>query len=351
MKIALMTIWHEKNYGAEMQTYATVKALKMLGHNVEVINYLLGYIEKPTFKQKVVKLLNFFTQQDKKFRKFWSKYIPSGRFYVALKDLQENPPEADLYLVGSDQVWNPILTKDKAAAYFLDFGGEMVRKAAYASSFGTENWVGDSSLTELAQFRLSQMEAVSCREKSGVDILKNTFGIDAVNVLDPTLLHTDYNELTGEIQETDTLAFYPLSGFPELERYAMGIAEKLGLKYIDVNRKKYLIRNIIWDRPSVEDWIRSIAEAKFVITPSFHGLAFSLIYHRQFVVVQNPNGGPVKTRILSLLQLLGLEDRFFTDIDELKKSDILSHKIDYKTIDLKLDELRKQSFDFLRKLG
>lgn len=351
MKIALLTIWHEKNYGAEMQTYATVKALQQLGHKVEVISYRLGEPEHPTAKQKVVFFLNSLTIQEHKFQKFWNKYIPSGRYYASLKELQENPPKADLYLVGSDQVWNPVLTKNKAATYFLDFGSENIRRASYASSFGTDKWLGDDVLTKLARNRLNQMEMISTREKSGVKILKDVFGIDAINVLDPTLLHKGYDELTGEIKEKNTLAFYPLSGFPELEQYCKKLAAELGLDFVNINKMEYLIRRVVWNRPGVEEWVRSIAEARFVVTPSFHGLAFSLIYHKPFVVIQNHNGGPVKTRIMSLLEQLGLEDRFFTSIEDFKKSDILQKPVDYEAVDRKLAELREVSYNFLRNLS
>ena len=195
------------------------------------------------------------------------------------------------------------------------------------------------------------MEMISTREKSGVKILKDVFGIDAINVLDPTLLHKGYDELTGEIKEKNTLAFYPLSGFPELEQYCKKLAAELGLDFVNINKMEYLIRRVVWNRPGVEEWVRSIAEARFVVTPSFHGLAFSLIYHKPFVVIQNHNGGPVKTRIMSLLEQLGLEDRFFTSIEDFKKSDILQKPVDYEAVDRKLAELREVSYNFLRNLS
>lgn len=75
-----------------------------------------------------------------------------------------------------------------------------------------------------------------------------------------------------------------------METFCKETAAKLGLDYVDANHKNYLIRKIVWDRPGVEEWVRTIAEAELVITPSFHGLAFSLIYHRQFVIVLSPEG-------------------------------------------------------------
>lgn len=199
-------------------------------------------------------------------------------------------PKVDLLLVGSDQVWNPSITKEKALTYFLDFGETGVRKASYASSFGESEWLQSKQMTENVAELLGRFSLLSCRETSGVEILKNTFRQDASTVLDPTLLHSEYPELTGKLQNRRTLVFYPLSPFPELETFCKETAAKLGLDYVDANHKNYLIRKIVWNRPGVEEWVRTIAEAELVITPSFHGLAFSLIYHRQFVIVLSPEG-------------------------------------------------------------
>ena len=96
--------------------------------------------------------------------------------------------------------------------------------------------------------------------------------------------------------------------------------------------------------------MRTIAEAELVITPSFHGLAFSLIYHRQFVIVLGPEGKRRSTRLTSLLAQLGLENRLFTNVEDVMKSNVLSRKINYEDVDKKLAELRSQSYNYLRKL-
>lgn len=348
MKIALLTIWKEKNYGAEMQAYATVKALQRMGHSVDIIDFRLGELEHPTVKQRLIRLISKFCLDTKKFNRFW-KALPATKHYRTLSELKKNPPNADIYMVGSDQVWNPEITRNKALAYFLDFGNDNVKKISYASSFGVNKWIASHELTVIVRRCLKSFQAVSCREISGINILRDVFSINAVNVLDPTLLYNSYPELTGPIIQRKVLAFYPLSPFPELESFCHSLSKELRLTYKNINEKKYLIRSIVWDRPSVEEWIKSIAEAELVVTPSFHGLAFSLIYKRQFIIIKNPNGDSRISRITNLLAELGLSNRFFNSIEEAQQARIWEYPIDYSIVQPKLDKLRKFSFAFLER--
>lgn len=350
MKIALLTIWHERNYGAEMQTYATIRALTEIGHQVEVIDIRLSDVSNPSIKGRIGLCIEYFSPAEKKFQNFWKRHIKKTQRYHSIEELQANPPIADVYLVGSDQVWNPILTKSLAPAFFLKFGKNDINRVSYASSFGSNTWTGDFELTKIAQEQLKKFKYVSCRETSGVKLLKDTFNIDAKQVLDPTLLHKDYSELIGIPKERNTLVYYPLSPFPEIERFCKEMAKALGKEYVNCNEKKYLIGKVVWQRPGIEEWVKSIAEASLVITPSFHGLAFSLIYHRQFIIVQNPNGGKVSSRITNLLESLGLSDRFFSSIEDVLKSNIWECPIDYISVETKLQELRNKSYSFLKSI-
>ena len=350
MKIALLTIWRCKNYGAEMQTYATIRALRELGHEVEVIDFRLSELIAPTFKQRIIQFLTSINKEDPKFKRFWKSFIPTTRHYKTMEELQLNPPVADLYLVGSDQVWNPEITKKKAPVYFLNFGNDDVLRASYASSIGTAKWEGDEIITELAKKQLVKFKAVSCREKTGTDALRKVFDIDITTVLDPTLLHKEYIELTGKIEQQNTLVYYPLFPFDELESFCRELAEELGKDFLNANEKKLFLGRLVWDRPSVEEWVRSFAQASLVVTPSFHGLTFSLIYSKQFIIVQNPDGESKMSRITNLLSELGLEDRLFISIEDARKSKIWTKQIDYAIVEEKLNILRKKSFDFLNKL-
>lgn len=346
MKIALMTIWHVKNYGAELQTYATVKTLQEIGHDVCVIDYRL--FEKQKRTSIVGKILDFahdLAPENIKFENFWKKHIPSTKHYTSYDKLKKDVPDVDLYLVGSDQVWNPEITKEKALAYFLDFVPAGKPMASYAPSFGTDKWNGTDELTLKVQERLSAFKGVSCREKQGVDILKEQFAITVQQVLDPSLLRTSYTELTGKIKTKNTLAYYQLRESPLLSAFAQRIASKMGLEYVNVNKKTKLTSSFLWNRCSVEQWIKAIAEASFVITHSFHGLAMSLVHHRPFVVVYE-KGGRI-SRIASLLNIVGLGDRLFTSIEAAEASDIWQKEIDWNKVDSLLQTQRDISMEYL----
>ena len=351
MKIALLTIWHVKNYGAEMQAYATIKALCALGHDVSIIDFRLSDSKNDSLKKMIASLIINLTLEQWKFRKFWKLYFPMATLrYRSLKELQDNPPYADMYLVGSDQVWNEEITKEKAAAFFLDFGKENVIRASYASSIGTNVWNGSCELTEIASKQLKKFKSISCREKSGTEILKMIFGLKSIKVLDPTLLHTDYSELTGTIIQQNKLVYYPLIKDDKIEMFCKELSNELRMIFENINKASRLTRSIIWNRPNIQKWLNSIAESSFVVTPSFHGLSFSLIFHKQFLIIKNTINKDRHCRITDLLKELGLENRFFENVEDAINSKIWTQKIDYLKIDERLSQLRKESFNYIKEL-
>ena len=346
MKIALLTIWREKNYGAELQAYATIKVLQQMGYDVEMIDIRLSDCSRPNWKGRVGRFISLFGPSHRKFCNFWKKNIPITKRYKNIKEIQANPPKADIYLVGSDQVWNPQLTKEFALLYFLNFGDTNVKRISYASSFGTEKW-NFSKLKEKIKELLERFDYVSCRENSGVQILKEEFGIDAKQVLDPTLLLDNYEDLTGELHEKETLVYYPLHDDPELETFSQKLAHKMKLKAINNKYSTKVLGTFEWDRVSIAEWIKNIAEAKFVITRSFHGMVFSILYKRQFAVLAGKNGR--STRLTSLLKLLNLEERFFNSFEEMTNAKPWTKEIDYNRVTPILNNIRKESLDILKK--
>lgn len=337
------------NYGAEMQAYATVRALTELGHDVSIIDLRLEDINILSVKGRIAKVIEPFSLDYRHFHNFWSRYFPKTIRYKSVEALRKNPPQADMYLVGSDQTWNPNIMKSLFPVSLLEFGDDNVIRASYASSFGVNYWDFPATLTEVMSSALKKFKFISCREKTGCDILQQMFGVKLVsNVLDPTLLHQDYTEITGELKESKTLAYYPLSSTDnETGKYAKSLASLLNLDPINVNCIEYIGNKIIWNRTPIEEWIFSIGSAQFVLTKSFHGLAFSLIHKRQFAIVNNKN---VSSRISDLLALLGLQGRLFKTYDEMMESKIWEDKIDYNIITPKLEALRKQSWDYLMNL-
>lgn len=349
MKVALMTIWHCGNYGAEMQTYATVKALRQLGHEVEVIDFRL-FEPRNTLRSKVGKFLNNISPAHKTFEHFWRKYIQNiSCHYLLIDELRNNPPKADIYMVGSDQVWNKDITGDRCAAYLLDFGDEQVKRVSYASSIGVSDWSFSESYTHLVAKQLNKFAALSCREITGANVLSQQFGLEVKQVLDPTLLHLDYKEITGNIQDANTLVFYPLSvGDTSAISFCKDLAEQLNLKYVNANPYQFLpFLPIIWKRNSIAQWLTAIGGASLVVTGSFHGLAFSLIYHRQFILI-NDNKQGRNSRMMDLLNYLGLEHRLFRTTEEAMASRVWEDTIDYQLIDEKLNQARNESWNYLK---
>ena len=346
MKIALLTIWREKNYGAELQAYATIKVLQQLGHDVEMIDIRLSDCSHLNWKGRIGRFISQLGPSHKKFCSFWEKHIPTTKRYKSIKEIQEEPPLADIYIVGSDQVWNPMLTKEFATLYFLNFGDKNIKRISYASSFGTDKW-NYPNLKEEVKKLLDKFDHVTCREDSGVKILKDEFGIIADQVIDPTLLFENYDELTGKTTERDILVYYPLTTDPELRMYSLKLAKELNLKPVNNKRCTSVLGFAEWDRVSIAEWIKNIAEAKFVITRSFHGMVFSILHKRQFAILPASYGR--STRLTSLLKLLGLEDRFFNSIEDLNNARPWTKEIDYTIVNPKLMEIKKQSINTLKR--
>lgn len=344
MKVAVLTIWHEKNYGAELQAYATIKMLQNLGHTVQMIDIRLSDMRKVNFKQRIVDAVSSFGQDERSFNRFWRKYIPTTRRYKNIEELKKNPPKADIYLVGSDQVWNPDITKRFAPIYFLDFAPNHIPRISYASSFGSEECL-HQDFNSLMQSQLRKFCALSCREESGVIFLKQSFGLDAKCVVDPTLLLTDYSELIGDIQEKETLVYYPLSCDEELESYSISLANRLSLVPINNKKEVLLLGKIPWKRVRIEDWIKNIGEAKFVITRSFHGLVFCLLYKRQFAILASRNGRG--DRLINLLKMVKLEDRLYSNVAAIDKDKPWLREIDYDNVVDILKVRREESINYL----
>lgn len=344
MKVALLTIYNVINYGAELQAYATCRVLEKLGCDVELIDLRLNYSKAPLLSRIL------YWKQNHSFKMFRRFAFPKKTCrYQSLEALKQNPPIADLYLVGSDQVWNTDITREIASAFFLDFGADSIKRASYASSFGSEEWKGKPEITRIALKRLKEFVGVSVREQSGLEILKNKFGIESVLVLDPTMLFDGYSALAGEVKQKNEIVCYKFIQNDDFFSVGRYISSKLQSPIRILNSNNRVHRGYKYNYPSgVKEWVKSIAESSFVLTDSFHGLAFSIIYRKQFIVfVANPNR---IGRLQNLLEMLGLEDRLYYSYDDIYANDNWKKTIDYAMVETKLNELRKKSWNFLYKI-
>ncbi len=343
MKVSIITYHDEDNYGATLQAYATYRAVKELGYTPEIINLHMAHREG--FLSKIIFCLKRY-----RFNRFRAIFLPNKtRVYTSLEDLQMDPPKSDVYLVGSDQTWNPVISKEYALAYFLDFGDDDVKRVSYASSFGTSTWNDSvSAKKDNVKRLLARLSTRLIREDKGVEICKNEFELDAIQVVDPVLLFPSYPEITGTIKETDDIVVYKIKKDSEFYRRAVILGQRLacGVRSIGSMRQLKGIKTAYPEK--IENWIAGIASAKYVFTDSFHGTVLSLLYHRQFVVYAGERNK--LSRITSLLKLVGLENRLFTNedsIDEIQK--VLTTPIDYVEIDKILDNQRTYSISCLRK--
>lgn len=347
MKIALLTYFAADNYGAVLQTYATIKALEQCGNEVEIVNFVIPESPRPWLKKMMLYPKHLKLE---KFRRNYFKCI--SKPYKTLEALQKNPPNADCYLVGSDQTWNPELSKDKAKGFFLDFGDESILRASYASSFGMSEWENTNWINkEDAKRLLHNFRFVSVRENSGLRILSDLFNVKkAVHVADPVMLFNDYSELIGNVISSNEIVLYKFINSESFYIKSKAIGKRLHLPVRSVGSIRR-IKGVICSYPeSLHEWLRRIASAKFVMTDSFHGTVLSLLYGKQFVVC---TGNPKRiTRLISLLEMLDLSDRYVQDTDS---ADVIMERlltpINYHQVNSKIEDFRQSSFKYIESIS
>ena len=343
MKVSIITYHWEDNYGATMQAYATYKAIKELGHEAEFIDLRLPY--KPSLKQRIV-----FGLKRRRFNRFRKKYFKNltPRTYWSLQELRDNPPASDCYLVGSDQTLNPQIGKRLLPAFFLTFGSPATRRVSYATSIGLNEWEESPYISnqEISK-AVAAFDNVMLREDSAINICKNIFGREAQQVIDPVLLFPNYNELTGDLKASGEIVTYKLTNDEGFYDIAGSVSLKMHLPIRSIGSIRRIPHYKGSYPESVEQWINRIANASLVLTDSFHGTVFSLLYHRPFVIyVGLPNR---VTRIKSLLSQLGLDNRILHNgatAEDMCK--IAETPIDWVKIDEKLSMLREDSISRLK---
>lgn len=343
MKVSLITYHDEDNYGAILQAYATYKALKQIGVDAEIIDYRMPH--KQSIISKVVFALRRYRHQCFR-KKFFDKRT---RVYNSLQELLVDPPKSDCYLVGSDQTWNPEISKEHAMAYFLDFGGDEVKKVSYAASIGLNQWKEDKNApTEKVKSALAKFNSVLVREKQAVAICNDVFGVKAQQVVDPVLLFKDYPELTGDFKiEKGKMVVYKLIKNMDFYNKSKIIADHFSMHRVSVGSVRRL-KGIKCPYPeSVDKWVKQFATAELVFTDSFHGTILSLLYHKPFVIYM---GNPKRVgRLTSILSEVGLADRICTSEHS---SDYLievaERPIDWAYVDSKISNLRIDSYNLLK---
>ena len=358
------------NVGSVLQAYALSVKIEQLGVHAEIIDYEYpnefhkGGINNQQPLMESIRLLpkrlKYFVlyrsaAQKRRFQSFCKSKMRLSRHYSDHNELLQNPPHYDLYLTGSDQVWNPICMKGDGA-FFFDFVKEAV-KASYASSFSTTE-ISPAIKNIYAKY-LGAYSYIGVREVSAISLVKDIANKDARLVCDPTLLLTknDYVKLAkgSELKSPNSpyILVYALSyafdPYPQIQNIVNTVKEQLGYKvvYLFANSvDHYHIGQSITSAGPLE-FLDLFLNAKFVVTSSFHGTAFAINFEVPFISVI-PGSAKKDSRIRSLLETLDLSSQAITTNQVLPKE--LPIEIDYDSVRIKLDRYRGDSEKFLKQI-
>jgi hypothetical protein len=340
--IKLLTFSKANSYGAMLQCYALSKVLKNMGYDVILLNIPLDKSDYGIIGNLSYKIGSLI------FKQFQKKWLPPfSKLCKNPEELKNGAKEGDIYIVGSDQVWNPDLTKSKALLFFFNFLPDNIKRIAYAASFGTSIWLHKDIQSEVSEC-LSKFSAIGVRENSGVQICKNTFGVDSTQTLDPTLLLENYNEFRREItaKKKYLISFSLTKPTEEWNKLLMFISQQTQTIPFALAQKRHQKDIVNIPFVGIEQWVSYIAGSSFVVTNSFHGTVFAILHKKPFAVF--PTYTNREERIISLLISLGLEERYYSSVEKFYITDSWKNEIDYDAVYVKLVALREKSFLFLQ---
>ena len=346
-KVGILTLHYGINYGGVLQTYATKETLKLLGYDPVIIDRLPDNFSRKYPLRRL--LAHPFTQRPFfLFRK--NELQPITRPVFSSEELTDLLKE-DFYgvVVGSDQVWRKEVFSVNGDYYLIHQQDLPLRKVAYSASTGVAHWQYDERETVEITKALDKFDGLSVREAESVPVFKTHTGLDVQNILDPTLLAPPsiYTSLCAKakLSGKGKLVTYMLDWTSEKKSIVASACNKLGLNVQHIlpseKKREGIISRLLNQDPTVYDWVNQIATADFVVTDSFHGMAFSIIFGRQFVVIGNPARG--MARFTSLLNHFGLAERLtqheFPNIES---------PIDYNQVHQVLEQLRFKGIEFLK---
>lgn len=362
MRIAILTLPLHTNYGGILQAYALQTVLEGMGHEVMIIDrnrrpgvdisfivrlkrLILKYIFNRGIENvQAIERYKIETKRNKYIWQFVDKYIKRKEVFC-LQQIAHN--EFDAIVVGSDQVWRKdffLNSYPNVGDAFLAFAkGWVIKRIAYAPSLGNEKWNYTPEETAEIKELLSTFDLITLREKDGVELFRKKLHITPEQVLDPTLLLTkhDYELLCGNentIVDEGGLFCYVLDYSEKKKKLIELVSLKTNLKpFVAIpEHMKIMI--------PVQEWIACFSRAKFVVTDSFHGCVFSVIFGKPFIVYENENRG--NSRFDTLLDILGLKDRLVNDLDGFDMDQVNS---DMSAAQKKVSNLKIKSMDLLRK--
>ncbi len=361
MRIILVSPFNIANYGAMLQGWALRTVLERMGHDVRHLNvpWLWHGVRNwwEIVRSRSIKNMIDKIKINRMMRLSYKTMgnPPMTRAYRSISELRRCPPSADCYITGSDQIWAMYHLRNRAnaAVVTLDFGDDSVVRIAYAPSTGKASWTNDEiSFARRFEPRLRMFKVLSSREESGCRLVSAITERSCAWTPDPTLLigRDDYLNmvrLAAKDVGSGNHVFMYLLGFDAPYRRDMvedivGVIMRKDEQVSDVHRLRI--------PAPLNAWLVELATARFVVTNSFHGLCFSLIFHRPFVIVGfDSEDGWRNERVEDLLRRLDLLGRFVTNYDERGVEGIVAKSIDWSRIDSLMSEIRQVGMDYIQK--
>lgn len=372
MKIGIITIHNSPNYGASLQAFALWKYITDCGHDCEIIDlhrphqkdfvpskkYKACRYNKDSFKSKIKKQVyrligrqphRYLTEGARNKFDAFNSQIRLGRPFLSVDELYTNPPQYDVYITGSDQLWNPT-QPFCIEPYFLTFAPKGKKKISYASSIGITELTDKEK--ELFKNSLFQYDAISVREMQAKQLLQNLISMEITQVADPTFLLPietwESISIKPNVSEKYLLLF--TLGFNKLLlEYAIRLGNQSGLRVVYLTavqpEDNGQYKAVVDAGP--REWIGYIANAEMVITDSFHGTVFSILMGAKnfftYISPTNHRG----SRITDLFDTFELAGHLLkTDLRQ-TYSELSSININHKYVSEIIRKERRRSQDFL----
>lgn len=362
MKIDVITLHRVRNYGSLLQTLATQKFLEQNGCEAEIIDYYperyssLGLLKRLKCKSKrfqhnlvllfVARIIISVSYIKKKivFDSFLKKYINlTQKTYYCEDELKSDPPQADAYCTGSDQVWNSHWNEGIDSPFYLSFIPDSAYRFSYAASIGNIRLNEDEAKAIFPM--LNKYQHITVRENAGVDVIE-ALGLNAEQVLDPTLLFNEKDwtpYISNRFSEKKYVVTYNLHHDKRIDQYAAQLAIKHGLEVLNISYNFHdIVRygKLIWC-PTIEEYLGLIRDAQYTVTDSFHATVFSILFHTKFMIIHPEQAS---SRIRSLLSLLHMENR---GIDEMPSVEQAEADVDFEQAEGILQNERTKSRQYI----
>lgn len=350
MRIGTLTFHKVNNFGAVLQAYALQTYITRLGYDSEIIDYIpikVSKSSKETIAKKVLRYLHnpkkqiYLRLTNKRFSLFRKHNLRiSTTSYLGDNDIESNPPLYDVYIVGSDQVWNTELSNN-SKGFYLHFVKEG-KKLSYAASFGKE-YINDRESNYINKY-LRTFDSISVREKHHADLLHGIFNIDVEVTLDPVFLidKSEWQKIEKPVKRIPKkyILVYMLQYSEELLECAYKKAKELNCDIVYISLTKERINGRVLCGIGPSEFLYVLSGATYICTNSFHGTAFSIIYNKDFSVVRHTSRN---TRIDNILEILGLKERYY-DIQDYK----MLNSIDYELVNQRLGIVIQKSQKYLQ---